>query len=126
MMVTVTLGKVPLKTADGTPMPHSCPMCGIKHHFKTLHLQLEGDGTCLVSDGVLEYLGQNGTITLTTPGAIAANDPIFDYIGVFDDPPAIGLGLGNADPEAPAPKTIPRLHFDVDVDDMEQYAQRGT
>jgi hypothetical protein len=37
-----------------------CPTCGIIHPCKTVHLHLEPDNTCLVSEGVLAHLNQAG------------------------------------------------------------------
>ena len=37
-----------------------CPTCQVIHPVKTIHLHLEGDGSCIVSQGVLDALRTAG------------------------------------------------------------------
>lgn len=110
--VTVALHSQPLTVP--TAGLSKCIMCNAIHRVKTVHLQLDAEGYCLVSDGVLNQLGEAGAIQLVHPGAIAASDPSFDYINNLDDPPPIGIGLGGVQANVPIERQ--RIHVDLEVD----------
>ena len=84
------------------------------HRVKTYHLELEEDGTCLVSDGVLNSLGEAGAIQMKGAGRIAGHDPIFDLIVNEDNPPPQNLLLGRKAPIAG--NNQPRMHVDYEED----------
>ena len=109
-VATVAIHSIPLST------PLKCISCDATHIVKTVHLQLDAEGYCLVSDGVLNQLGKAGAIQLSTPGTIAASNPSFDYINNLDDPPPIGIGLGSDGAMVPVEQRQ-RIHVDYDLDE---------
>ena len=104
-IVTVAIASLPLNP------PHDCPSCGGLHMVKTVHLELDANGFCIVSNGVLERLGEAGAIQLTTAGLIAGADPMFDFIGDMDDPTPITIGLGPVGANVPIERR--RVHVDL-------------
>jgi len=66
-----------------TPDPnrHPCETCGQPHEFKTYHLQLDAEGTTIVSTGVWEKF-------LSAPDHFG-----FEQVNVVAEPPAQGIKL---------------------------------
>lgn len=104
------------------PSPQRCVTCGIVHVYKTYHLSLNHNGELLVSNGVLESLGEAGAIQLNTPGAIAAADPVFDFIGEDGSPPDTNLASANAQFSQP---DAPRMHVDLSESDGAQLRRKA-
>jgi len=72
------------------PLPHKpipnadrCPTCQVPHTIKAVHLWLDGDGACIVSQGVLDDLKAAG---LEKNG--------IDIMGEVVNPPALNFGPG--------------------------------
>jgi hypothetical protein len=115
-------GALPVITVSITTRPYAepkpCPTCLTTHAYKTYHLSLDANGVCLVSDGVLNSLGEAGAIQLNTPGLIAGANPIFDLISEDDTPPPLTLGIGypvNGNGPEGRP-LVQRLHVDFAED----------
>jgi hypothetical protein len=80
-----------------------CPTCGIHHLTKTYHLNLEGDGGCVVSQTVFNNLCRAGAIDGTPDEALAAlnggphprMDRPFEYVDRVEPVPrTLALGAG--------------------------------
>jgi len=65
----------------GIPIPNArpCPVCGVAHLCKTVHLSLSPTGSAIVSEGVLKLLRMGGM-------------PDLDVVGSTDTPPPIIVG----------------------------------
>lgn len=76
--------------------PYKCPTCMVEHPVKTLHFNLESDGTCIVSNTVYETLKSVGAIrgTPTNGPDVAAGFAVFDYENAVNNPPSLRLGMG--------------------------------
>lgn len=61
------------------PAPIKDCYCGVVHEYKTVHLTVDGDGRCLVSEGVWEWVR-------------SAGETGFSVIGHTRTPPTIRLG----------------------------------
>lgn len=59
-----------------------CPTCGQVHVVKTVHLWLDGAGSCIVSQGVLEDLQTAGMPDLAVMAEVANPPPLFFGDGV--------------------------------------------
>ncbi len=103
-VATVTVGNRPY------PNPRICNVCQIVHYAKTYHFNLDAGGSCLVSAGVLDALGEAGAIQLNYSGALAAPTPVFAFLKEEDDPPPIDLASANSGFRVEAPQ----LHFDLE------------
>ncbi len=55
-----------------------CPTCQVTHKVKTIHLTLDAEGTCIVSEGVLDSLKLAGM-------------PNLDYVADIVNPPPIRI-----------------------------------
>lgn len=53
-----------------------CPSCHLVHPVKTVHLWLDGDGSCVVSDGVLADLKSAGMPDLSVTGEVVNPPPL--------------------------------------------------
>lgn len=73
-VATVPIWQIPIK---GLRRP--CPTCNIIHPVKTVHLSLDSQGTCLVSEGVLKHLKMAGM-------------PDLDILATVKEPPPIKIG----------------------------------
>jgi hypothetical protein len=80
-----------------------CPTCGIHHQHKTYHLNLEGDGGCVVSQVVFNNLCRAGAIDGTPAEALATLNGgphprlqrPFEYVDRVEPVPrTLGLGPG--------------------------------
>lgn len=71
------------------PKPDLCPTCKVVHNCKTVHLHLEGNGTCIISQGVLESIG---SYRLEIHG--------FEYDQVVVEPPPLNLAQYKSRAEA--------------------------
>ena len=69
----VPIYKIPFKG-----LLRECVTCKVTHKVKTIHLTLGADGTCLVSEGVLESLKLAGM-------------PNLDYVADIVNPPPIRI-----------------------------------
>ena len=58
---------------------HECATCKVTHTVKTVHLTLDAEGTCIVSEGVLADLKLAGM-------------PDLDYVADIVNPPPITIG----------------------------------
>lgn len=78
-MFTVPLVWIPI------PGGYDCPTCQVKHMVKTTHLQLDSDGTVIVSQGVYENLKKAGL-------------DVFELtrIGTVLNPPTLGVARGKS------------------------------
>lgn len=47
---------VAVECVRGYKQPYQCPLCGLTHDFKTVHLNLDGKGDVIVSKGVWDDL----------------------------------------------------------------------
>lgn len=66
--------------------PVACPTCGLVHTHKTYHLELDGEGTVIVSHEVLDRLRRVHAID--APGAP------FRYLTDIAQPPPRVIGIG--------------------------------
>jgi hypothetical protein len=53
-----------------------CPLCKVTHIVKTVHLWLDGGGSCLVSQGVLKDLLSAGMPDLFVTGEVVNPPPL--------------------------------------------------
>ena len=78
-LFTVPIPWIPIDKGKG----YLCPTCQVTHMVKTIHLQLDSDGTVIVSQGVYERLKKAG---LETHG--------LTRIGTVLNPPTLGIARG--------------------------------
>jgi len=98
------------------PQPRLCPTCGIGHNWKHIHLQLDSNGTCLVSEGVFTSLGRAGAIQFSRPGSVSRG-AIFDFVQEDDSPPPQSMSLGYGPPASNGSNPrIETIHVDFDED----------
>ena len=89
---------VPLITKPLTP-PMACLTCQTTHPVKTLHLNIDGNGECLVSEGVLALMQEAGAL------------PPFTIQGSTSHPPAQTIGFRGNAAEVLPPRPV---HIDLD------------
>lgn len=99
----------PLLTTEGEPLPPNFPLdpcstCGVPHFVKTYHLQLDGEGTIIVSRKVYEKLQG------------LADHAGFDFANVVDNPPDIVIKVPLMEQKVIAftPEPIRRDHIHAD------------
>ena len=74
-----------------------CSICAVQHFHKTYHLQLDGDGTVIVSPGIWAQLQ-----TMVDAAG-------FEYVNHVEDPPAQRLALGEI--ELPPAVEVPAVEM---------------
>lgn len=72
---TVVLVPILAKPFTGQSLD-PCPSCHLVHPVKTVHLWLDGAGTCIVSTGVLEDLKSAGMPELSVLAEVAKPPPL--------------------------------------------------
>jgi hypothetical protein len=92
-VVTVPLPSVPLPFSPTYGIDGRCPTCMVIHPHKTIHLNVDADGTCLVSTVVFAALRGVGAID---EGERPPEGPAvpFTYVGEVVEPPPLNLRLG--------------------------------
>lgn len=70
---------IPINQRPIMGLKRNCPTCQIFHPVKTIHLYLDSDGGCLVSEGVLQDLKLAGM-------------PDIDIVANVANPPPITIG----------------------------------
>lgn len=63
--VTVEIGHVPYTQT------YQCPTCNIRHRFKTIHLNFDGQGATIVSRQVLKLLVEVGLPRMAVESSVA-------------------------------------------------------
>lgn len=77
------------RLADVQP---KCSICGVQHFHKTYHLQLDGDGTAIVSPTIWQHL--EGMV----------DSAGFELVNYVADPPAQTIALGEIVPAGGIPR----------------------
>lgn len=77
---TVVLVPIMSKPIGGEVDP--CPSCHLLHFVKTVHLWVDGAGSCIVSEGVLKDLKAAGMPDLSVVAQVPKPPPLFFGPGV--------------------------------------------
>lgn len=67
-----------------------CPTCHVVHQVKTIHLWLDGDGSCIVSTGVFEQLKE---AKVFSKGFLPPWEPEFEILAEVANPPPLAIGV---------------------------------
>lgn len=112
-LVTVGLVDTPFRR-KGNPIPEGkgCAVCGTRHLVKTYHLNLDSDGTCIVSEVIFDNLRRVGAIEGSPGGgpAVAVPSADFLYVNEVTNPPPINVGFDRGRPQV----IQQRQHIHVD------------